>query len=156
MTIYVFGYGALLNLKTIKELDQTKKRKTCPVMVQGLKRSLNVEGQQHRVFGVKDVPSAHCNGILFTVSATELGHLIEREKLYTLKPLAKERIEFPYKKCIHFQPADQVVCFYPQRKFVLSQKELAANSVLHSTQSYVDRCKRGAAEISAAFYADFI
>ena len=54
MAIYVFGYGALIHLKHIKELGK-KERKSCPVMVTGLKRSLNVSGDRHLVYGVKDV-----------------------------------------------------------------------------------------------------
>ena len=151
MSLYVFGYGALLNTKEIKELNQPKKG--CPVSVEGLKRSLNVGGNKHRVFGVKDVPTAHCNGILIKVNATELASLKEREKLYTIKALAKDRIKFPYKKCIKFKPADQILCFYPEAKYILTKAKLAAKQM---DAAYVRGALTGAAAISAGFLQDFI
>ena len=95
MTIYVFGYGSLINMQENKELTQPKK--TWPVMINGLKRSLNVRGKNHLVFGVKDVKTSHCNGILFKVNAEELARLQEREKLYKMKTIDIKRVEFPYK-----------------------------------------------------------
>jgi hypothetical protein len=153
MTIYVFGYGSLINMQENKEL--TLPKKTWPVMVNGLKRSLNVHGKNHLVFGVKDVKSSHCNGILFKVNPEELARLQEREKLYTIKTLDKTRVEFPYKKIIQFKPADTIVCFYPQAKYVLTKKELVAKQPL-KMQAYMRICQRGAAAISADFYNDFL
>ena len=153
MTIYVFGYGALLNLPLIKELTQPKK--SWPVVINGLKRSLNVMGQKHLVFGVKDVKTAWCNGVLFKVTENELARLQEREKLYTMKTVDKQRVEFPYKKTLRFKPADQMVCFYPQAKYVLTKKELMAKKPLQSPD-YLRICQTGAAAISADFYNDFI
>jgi hypothetical protein len=153
MTIYVFGYGALLNLPLIKELTQPKK--SWPVVINGLKRSLNVMGQKHLVFGVKDVKTAWCNGVLFKVNENELARLQEREKLYTMKTVDKQRVEFPYKKTLRFKAADQIVCFYPQAKYVLTKKELMAKNPVQSPD-YLRICQTGAAAISANFYNDFI
>jgi len=136
-----------------KELTQPKK--CWPVMVNGLKRSLNVHGKNHLVFGVKDVKSSRCNGILFKVSPIELDRLQEREKLYKMKLLDKTRVEFPYKKKIIFKQDDQIVCFYPQAKYILTKKELIAKKPLQS-QNYLNICKTGAAAISRDFYNDFI
>ena len=153
MAIYVFGYGALIHLKHIKELGK-KERKSCPVMVTGLKRSLNVSGDRHLVYGVKDVKTASCNGLLFKVSPEELVNLVEREKLYTMKPLAKNRIEFAYNKTMEFKPDDQIICFYPQAKYVLTKKQLLAKPA--ETSAYVRRCKAGAGSLGADFLRDFI
>ena len=153
MAIYVFGYGSLINMQENKEL--TLPRKSWPVVVNGLKRSLNVHGKNHLVFGVKDVKTSHCNGILFKVNAAELASLQEREKLYRMKTLDKTRLEFPYKKKLQFKPADTVVCFYPQAKFVLTKKELAAKQPL-KTQNYLQICETGAAALGPDFYNDFI
>jgi hypothetical protein len=157
MSIYVFGYGALININTIKELDKEidNSKKFCPVIVKGLKRSLNVEGKNNLVFGVKDVKTAVCNGVLFTVNENELARLQEREKLYKMKILDKKRVEFPYKKTLHFKPADTIVCFYPQAKYVLTKKELATKQPLQS-QKYLSICQTGAAAISREFYNDFM
>ena len=107
MTIYVFGYGSLINMELNKELTQPKK--ICPVMVKGLKRTLNVIGPLNKqlVFGVKDVKTSMCNGILFKVNLIVLEKIKQREKLYTMKPLGKERIVFHYKKSINFNKYDE-------------------------------------------------
>ena len=151
MAIYVFGYGSLINMQENKEL--TLPKKSWPVMVNGLKRSLNVHGKNHLVFGVKDVKTSHCNGILFKVNENELARLQERERLYRVKPLDKKRVGFPYNKTLHFKPADQIVCFYPQAKYVLTKKELTAKT---QPLQYLRICQRGATAISEEFYNDFI
>jgi hypothetical protein len=153
MTTYVFGYGSLINMQENKEL--TLPRKSWPVVVNGLKRSLNVQGKNHLVFGVKDVKTSQCNGILLKVNTAELARLQEREKLYKMKTIDKKRVEFPYKKTLQLKPADQIVCFYPQAKFVLTKKELAAKQPL-KTQNYLQICETGAAAISEEFYNDFM
>lgn len=153
MTIYVFGYGSLINMQENRELTHPKK--SWPVVINGLKRSLNVHGKNHLVFGVKDVKTSHCNGILFKVNAEELARLQEREKLYTLKTLDKKRVVFPYKKKILFKPDDEIVCFYPQAKYVLTKKELATKPSLQP-QHYLHMCQTGAAAISTDFYNDFL
>ena len=123
-------------------------------MVTGLKRSLNVSGDRHLVYGVKDVKTASCNGLLFKVSPEELVNLVEREKLYTMKPLAKNRIEFAYNKTMAFKPDDQIICFYPQAKYVLTKKQLLAKP--SETSAYVRRCKAGAGSLGSDFLRDFI
>ena len=150
MTIYVFGYGSLINMQENKELTQPKKN--WPVMINGLKRSLNVQGKNHLVFGVKDVKTSHCNGILFKVNAEELARLQEREKLYKMKTIDIKRVEFPYKKTLHFKPEDQIVCFYPQAKYVLTKKELIGKQ----PSSYLRKCQTGAEEMGPIFYKDFL
>lgn len=153
MSIYVFVYGALVNLKTIKEIEGPKK--ICPVMVKGLKRSLNVNGKKHLVFGVKNVKTSNCNGILFKVNETELARLQQREKLYTIKTLAKERIIFAYGKCLSLKPADQIICFYPQVSYVLTKKQLLYVPTTASESTYVRNCKAGARAIGDTFFQDF-
>jgi hypothetical protein len=152
MAIYVFGYGALLNLKTIKEIERPETKKICPVIVKGLKRSLNVNGK-HLVLGVKDVKTAVCNGILFKVNQNELIKLQKREKLYTMKTLAKAQIDFAYKKCIQFKPDDRIMCFYPQANYVLKKSEVLDKT---AAPTYLSQCKAGAAAISAEFLNDFL
>ena len=151
MTIYVFGYGSLINMSENKELTQPKK--ICPVFVHGLKRSLNVNGKNHLVFGVKDVKTSLCNGILFKVNTTELARLQDREKLYTMKTIEPERLEFYTRKCFKFQASDQIVCFYPQPKYVLTKKNLSRKPV---SSVYSRVCRDGAAAISDAFLQDFL
>lgn len=153
MAIYVFGYGALIHLKQVKELEE-KERKSYPVMVTGLKRSLNVNGARHLVYGVKDVKTARCNGILFKVSPTELAKLIERERLYTMKTLAKTRIDFAYNERVQFKPGDRIICFYPQTKYVLNQTQLLGKET--DASAYVRSCKAGARSLGVNFLRDFL
>lgn len=151
--LYVFGYGSLINMAKNTELIQPKK--ICPVRVKGLKRSLNISGpaSKSRVFGVKDVQTANCNGILFKVNATELANLEKREQLYKMKMLAPERIEFYTAKCFKFKPTDKIVCFYPQAKYVLTKKDLKSKPV---SPDYLRICTDGAEAISEAFLEDFL
>ena len=155
--VYVFCYGELIHLKTVKEVTQPKK--SCPVTINGLKRSLNVMGKNHLVFGINDDKSEWCNGILIKVSPTELTRLQKREKLYTLKTLDKKRVEFPYKKKLQFNPDDVIVSFYPQAKYVLTKTELMTKQQFQSQllrmQDYVHTCQMGAADVSREFYKDF-
>jgi hypothetical protein len=162
MSVYVFGYGALINLAKTYEIKIACRKKIYPVVVHGLKRSLNVLGGtsefQYKVMGVKDVKTAKCNGILFKVTEKELSALIAREQLYTLKSLDSTRILFAYKhallpKALHFKPADKIVCFYPQTKYVLPKKDLTAYPV---KPGYLKICLDGAAEYGIDFFEDFL
>jgi hypothetical protein len=151
MTVYVFAYGSLLNIHETKELTHPKK--IYPCLIKGLKRSLNVDGKNHLVMGVKDVKTSQCNGILIQVTPEELANLQKRERLYQLKTIVKSRVEFPYSPKIQFQAADEVLCFYPQVKYVLTRKALVTKTI---STTYVNTCKKGAAAISPEFLEDFI
>ena len=159
MSVYVFGYGALMNLAKTYEIKIACRKKIYPVVVHGLKRSLNVLGGgtselKYKVFGVKDVKTANCNGILFKVSQKELAALIAREQLYTPKMLEPKRISFAYAlHPLHFKPADKIVCFYPQSKYVLPKKDLAAYP---AKPGYLKICLDGAAEYGIEFFEDFL
>jgi len=152
MSTYLFGYGSLINMEQNTELNHIHK-KICPVTVKGLKRSLNVGGKNYRVFGVKDVKTALCNGLLFKVTDKELYNLIEREKLYVLKLLEKERIVFNYGNCLTFKPNDKIVCFYPMQKYVLTKRNLDTKPI---NNNYLQICIEGLSKISNYFLDDFI
>jgi hypothetical protein len=153
-TVYLFCYGELINLKTVKEINQPKE--SWPVMINGLKRSLNINGKNHIVFGIDDVKGEWCNGVLIKVSPHELSRLKKREKLYTLKTLDKEKVTFPYKKTLQFNTTDTIVYFSPKAKYVLTKNEMANNSQSFKAQHYLHLCQTGAAEIGTDFYNDFI
>jgi hypothetical protein len=156
--MYIFAYGALLNTKT-----GTKPKKAWPVLVHGLKRSLNVMGAKNKVFGVKEVSHSKCNGILFKVNSDELAKLQTREKLYTLEPLKQERIAFIYEEPQpqhqhqhhppKLNPSDQIFYFRPQAPYVLTKKEAATQPV---SAKYINTCLDGAAKVSETFLQDFL
>jgi hypothetical protein len=145
MSTYIFAYGVLLDVY---------KNKWCwPVLVHGFKRTLNVQGQKHLVFGLKKSSTSMCNGLLLKVDKKELDQLVLREKLYTLKPLPKENLSFPYTpKTLHFHAHDEVFYFAPEAKYVLTKK--AAEAKPRPT-AYLNRCLRGAAAHGPAFLEDF-
>jgi hypothetical protein len=155
MSIYVFGYGSLINMKKNKELINCGKRRNCPVSVKGLKRSLNIASAINnlRFFGVKNNKNALCNGVLFKVNELELDKLIKREGLYTVTKLAKNRIVFNYNKQISFNPEDKIIFFYPNPNAVLSKSKLSSKKV---SPEYFKNCLEGSAEISKSFLKDFI
>ena len=152
--VYVFCYGELINLKRVKEINQPKEN--WPVMINGLKRSLNVRGKNHLVFGIDDVNGEWCNGVLIKVSQDELRRLKKREKLYKLKTLDKDKVKFPYKKILQFNPTDKIVYFSPKSNYVLTNNELANNAQSFKAQHYLHLSQTGAAEIGPDFYNDFM
>ena len=160
MSIYVFGYGSLINMPENKELSVKNKRKICPVMVSGLKRSFNVitssnTSAKYKVLGVKNSSDTkkRCNGILIEITdSEELAKLINREKNYTPKQLASKRISFPYKKHLSLTKADQIICFYPQAKYTLKKKEAAE---LKIRPKYLQICLAGARDFGEEFLHDF-
>jgi len=157
MSIYVFGYGSLINMRENKELSVKNKQKICPVMVSGLKRSFNVSstGGKYKVLGVKNNSDTkkQCNGILIEITdSEELAKLIKREKNYTPRQLALERISFPYIKHLSLTKADQIICFYPQAKYTLKKKEA---SELKIKPKYLQICLAGARDFGEDFLHDF-
>lgn len=152
MATYVFGYGSLINMnENGNELSHSDTRKVCPVTITGLKRSFNVgvNNGTYRVLGVKDVKTALCNGILIKVSLKELEHLEHRERLYTPKLLAHDRIIFNYNKTLKLKKEDRVICFYPQPKYILAKK-------IPLRENYLNICAEGAMNISRTFFDDFM
>ena len=158
MSTYIFGYGALINIKNIKEIKYNKNRTICPVSVTGLKRTFNVISQngQYKVLGVKDTPNKkqHCNGVLIKINtAEELAHLITREKKYEPKWLNPKRILFNYDKKIKLNPADHIIYFYPTPPNTLTQK---AAKELDIRPNYLNNCLAGARDFGDVFLRDFI
>jgi hypothetical protein len=157
MSIYVFGYGSLINMSDNKVLFLKNKRKICPVMVSGLKRSFNVSSTEgkYKVLGVKESTDKNkqCNGILIEITdSEELAKLIKREKNYTPRQLAPERLSFPYKKHLSLNNTDQIICFYPQTKYILKKKEAAEIKI---RPKYLQICLAGARDFGEDFLHDF-
>lgn len=155
MSIYVFGYGSLINVKTCKELYQIKNRIICPVTVSGMKRSFCVSsnGGKYKVLGVRESKKNDCNGLLIKMnSAEELANLFKREKNYIAKPLDQVRILFNYKKQLTLTAADQIICFYPLKKYLLTKKNAETIKI---KPNYLNTCLEGASEQGEDFLQDF-
>jgi len=109
-------------------------------------------GKNHKVFGIKDVKTSFCNGILFKVNEKDMEYLINRESLYTIKPIAKNRILFDYKKTINFKSNDKIITFYPDTKYVLTKKQLSLNP---TSSKYLNICIEGASLMCDDLLQDF-
>jgi hypothetical protein len=153
MSIYVFGYGSLINKnELIKEFS--KKKKVIPAIVSGLKRAFNVssKGGAYKVLGVKDSKQAWCNGVLIKVNEAELLALIKRESHYVAKIIKKDRFSFPYGKKIEWKREDRIVCFYPEPLFKLNKMQSKRIPV---RPNYLNICLEGAAELGEDFLQGF-
>ena len=153
MSVYVFGYGSLINKDELSE-ELHKKKRVTPVIVSGLKRSFNVSssGGKYKVLGVKDTNKTWCNGVLFKVNVKELEKLIERENKYIVKAIEQNRISFDYGKKVDFKKEDQVLCFYPKPLYILNKKKSTSR---HIRPHYETICLEGAAELGEDFLQDF-
>ena len=158
MSIYVFGYGSLINMKENKaELNLNIKHKVVPVAVSGLKRSFNVssQGGKYKLLGIKETKNSaiKCNGILIQIRNTEeLAKIMEREKNYKPKWLDHKRISFPYNKQLALKPSDQIIYFYPKAKYTLTKK---AAEDLSIRPNYLSICLEGATNLGEDFLKDF-
>ena len=156
MSVYIFGYGSLLNKKELKN-EFNKKKKIIPVIVTGLKRSFDVSsssssGSKYKVLGVQDSKKAWCNGVLFKVNEEELDKLIERESNYIVKTIEQNRISFDYGKQLTFKKDDQVLCFYPKPLYRLNKKQSTSRPI---RPNYETICLEGARAFGPDFLRDF-
>ena len=150
MSIYVFGYGSLIEVKNIPQISQACIRQFWPVRVQGLARSLCVRHGSSRVFGVQSVPSAVCNGVLFEVVLAELEALAKREEYYFPALLDAKQLEFPYgDPGPLLRPQDSCVYFSPRNQYIVEEQT-------RSSDNYLERCKQAAFAISQSFYDEFL
>ena len=146
--IYIFGYGSLINIKTIAELDKTQKRTTCPVNISNLQRSWCVHGKSQTYLGIKDTCKFSCNGLLLSVSPTELYDLCNREEFYTLKEIDKSRIKFVYGKTINLDN-DKIYSFYS----ITTNEPDETHPILNK---YLYKCLIVCMQISKHFYNVFL
>jgi hypothetical protein len=147
MSLYIFGYGSLINMTYNKELNNPLERTIYPVKSRNMERSWNVCGKTKTYMGVRNKKNFVINGILFKISEEELTKLINRETYYEPKIISFDRISF-YKDPLIFNCDDKIICFYskPNNNNICSPKDL----------SYLYMCLEGCLKISKAFTKDFI
>ena len=137
MSIWVFGYGSLINYNA-----QIK----YPVIVNGLKRSWHVRGysQKQTYLGVEDNKDYHCNGVLIKVTPTELEDLVKREEYYIKKIITKDRIN------IDMSDNDIIYCFYSTNfNFYKPTSEYPIY------KKYIRECIRGCMKYGPEFFKYF-
>lgn len=81
--LYVFGYGSLMNEKSLK--------KTLPeaslsqrVELKGYRRTFNKQGRNYRYLNIMPDSKKHIRGTLIQINEQELATLKERERGYNL------------------------------------------------------------------------
>jgi hypothetical protein len=159
MSVYIFGYGSLINKEELKNEFNIKK-KVIPVIVSGFTRSFDVSssssssssGGKYKVLGIKNKKGAWCNGIVFKVNEEELVKLIERESNYIVKAIEQNRISFDYGKHVTFKKEDIILCFYPKPLYRLNKKQSTSRPI---RPNYLNICLEGAKALGEDFLRDF-
>ena len=135
MTMWVFGYGSLINYDA-----QIK----YPVIISGLKRSWHVRGesQKQTYLGVQDNKDFQCNGVVIKVTLLELEEIIKREEYYINIPISRDRINR------NFSNTDIIYCFYsnnfnkPTIEYPICKK-------------YIKECIQGCKQYGSDFVKEF-
>ena len=146
MSLYIFGYGSLINMTNNTEIDNPSERCIYPVIVEHMERSWNVCGKSQRYLGVKNRKHYKTNGILFKISEEELKKIIKRETYYEPKQIPNHRIQ-AYDKSIRITSNDVIICFYPIITYHICKP---------IKLSYLYMCLKGCLKISKSFTKDFI
>ena len=144
--IYVFGYGSLINNKSI---SRTLKREIAdeeiyPVKLTKCSRKWRLKETVHSELLQKNVQAVFldvelgadkkswCNGVLFGVTDKELDSLILREKNYNMANVSND-IDF-----LNTAPK-KVIVFSAKKPFVVS----AADNNLYIMQRYIQMVEEG-------------
>jgi hypothetical protein len=112
MKQYIFGYGSIINYKSIEQLDRNYKRLIIPVLISDLERQFILTKMNNQYFGVYDKLNSLTNGILLEVNSEELKKVDKREKYYKRELLNNNRINFIYQN-FKLSKDDKVYIYYP-------------------------------------------
>jgi len=165
MTIYIFGYGSLINrnIKFNKQFD-IYPRKIIPVIINNLQRhwikpiksepDLELD-LDFAVLGVYDVISSSIsnnnlyktNGLLIEVNHNELTKLDLRERFYIRKEINKNRIN------INLNPEDIIYTYYSDETKV---EKTYFNQYSEQNLDYLFICLDGCIKISKKFLLTFL
>ncbi len=153
MSIYVFGYGSLINMSENVELENYMQCEIIPVKIMGLQRKWNIHGENQTYLGIIENDDFWCNGIIFRVSDKDLNYLDLREKYYEKRFIKKEKIKFyeDYDKNIVFIENDQIIYYHADPKYLGSP-----STKYPIKEEYLNICLIGCEKISKLFKMDFI
>ena len=133
-TQWIFGYGSLINPKSISDtLDEEKF--TYPVRVRGLKRGWYSTDDQYTWLGVKRSTHDYTNGVIFSVSDDQLYLLDIRESIYDREIIENYYIE-PILSLLGEPWKNQKVYVYVSK----SNESLNGKPIL---SSYINLCLSG-------------
>lgn len=152
MTIYIFGYGSIINLKYIKQIDIKKKRNIYPVMLRNHLRHWIYTSSKNIYLGLYNQKSKNVNGILVEVTETELDLLDQREKYYIRKEIDKDDIDESYQSVL-IESDDIIYAYYsdPSKtvKWVFDFESKQMKDYLYNVLS-------GCIKINRKFFEDFL
>jgi len=148
MTIYVFGYGSLINrnIKLNKEFD-IYTRKIIPVIINNLQRHWIKAINNKTYLGIYNLSNYKTNGLLIEVNESELVRLDVREKFYIRKQIDNNKIN------IKLNPNDIVYSYYSDKTKV---QKTYFNKYSHQNLKYLSICLIGCIQISKDFLINFL
>ena len=152
MTIYIFGYGSIINLKYIRQIDIKRKRNVFPIMLVNHLRHWIYTSSKNIYLGLYESPSTKVNGILVEVDEVELNLLDRRERYYIRKEINKDDIIQSYDP-IKINSSDIIYAYYsdPSKsiKWVFDFESVQMKNYLYNVLS-------GCIKINRKFFEDFL
>ena len=152
MTIYIFGYGSIINLKYIRQIDIKKKRNIFPIMLDNHLRHWIYTTSKNIYLGLYKQQSMNVNGILVEVDELELKLLDKRERYYIRKEINKNDIIKSYGP-IKINSDDVIYAYYSDpsksEKWIFDFKSEQMKDYLYNVLS-------GCIKINRKFFEDFL
>jgi hypothetical protein len=152
MTIYIFGYGSIINLKYVKQIDKKIKRNVLPIMLRNHLRHWMYTPSGKTYVGLYKAELTKVNGILVEVTETELELLDRREKYYIRKEINKNDIIDKYGS-VQINPSDIIYTYYSDpSKSIKSVFDFKSEQM----KTYLFNILSGCIKISPKFFEDFL
>ena len=152
MTIYIFGYGSIINLKYIRQIDIKKKRNIFPIMLDNHLRHWIYTSSKNIYVGLYKSESKKTNGILVEVDDLELSLLDKRERYYIRKEINKNDIIKSYES-FNLNQDDIIYAYYsdPSKsiKWVFDFES-------EQMKNYLFNILSGCIKINRKFFEDFL
>jgi hypothetical protein len=134
MKQYIFGYGSIINYKSIEQLDRNYKRLIIPVLISDLERQFILTKMNNQYFGVYDKLNSLTNGILLEVNSEELKKVDKREKYYKRELLNNNRINFIYQN-FKLSKDDKVYIYYPLENLTKKTRYIKSEQISNYIKS---------------------
>lgn len=151
MTIYIFGYGSIINLKYVKQIDIKRKRNIFPIMLRNHLRHWMYTPSKKTYLGLY-MGQSKVNGILVEVTESELHLLDQREKYYIRKEINKNDIIEKYGS-VEINPSDIIYTYYSDpSKSIKSVFDFKSEQM----KTYLFNVLSGCVKISPKFFEDFL
>lgn len=152
MAIYIFGYGSIINLKYVKQIDQKIKRNVFPILLNNHLRHWMYTSSKKTYVGLYKELNKKTNGILVEVTEKELHLLDKREKYYIRKEINKDDIIKKYGS-VELNQYDIIYTYYSD-----PSKSIKSIFDFNSIQmkDYLFNILSGCIKINTTFFEDFL